>query len=110
MLTYRLQPRVLKLQQGEDLPFPAIEATIEIKLGSASAAGMWEGYGRTVVHERKAEMLYDSNTGRMLFKCDPPLETLDVTKASPEVTFTMKGDVLRYLGPCGSNEALSGLI
>jgi hypothetical protein len=101
MLTYQLQSRVFKIEEGEGFTFPD-KAEIELKLGPATAFGTDVSPSRTVVRARAFRLTINANTGRWLGKSDPPLEQLEVFYQSPESKLSLSGDSLCYQFECQS--------
>lgn len=109
MLTYQLQPRVFRVEVANSFTFPN-ELTLELKYGPGTSFGTQGDHSRTLVMSRAAELSYNANTGRMLARSDPPLGPLEVVITSPETTFELKGDVLRYRSHCQRKQDLEGVI
>lgn len=109
MLTYQLQDRVFRVEDDGPLEFPN-QVEIEMKLGPPEAFGTSDGFSRLVIFGRKARLLWNSNTGRLQTRSEPPLEPLDVMVETPVQHLTLKGDVLRYKGPCQDSSELEGIL
>ena len=109
LLTYLLHERVFRADEGKELEFPA-ELTVTVNLAPATVFGTGHDYGRLLVHNTKAHMLWNANTGRIQCKSDKPLSPLDVTIESDTTKFRLKGDVLIYQCPCEDLDQLLGCL
>ena len=109
MLTYQLQPRLFRLKRADSLTFPN-ELTLELKYAPGTSFGTQADHSRTLVRARKAQLLYNANTGRALARSDPPLRPLEVVITSPETSLELKGDILQYRSHCQSKQDLEGVI
>lgn len=107
MLTYQLQDRVIRMLNEAPPEFPA-QVSIELVLGPLSAFGMASEPGRLVVTGHKAEVFWNSNTGRSYAISDPPLQPLDVTLQAPGQRISIRGNILRYETECEDIEQLNG--
>lgn len=112
MLTYQIQTRTLKIENGVPFEFPGT-AIIDIEFEPASTFGAEDSLGRMIVRGRKAKVFFNANTGRMVAKSTPPLEPIEVifrdeTKGENQVEF--RGNVLRITAECQSLEELHGII
>lgn len=109
MLTYLLHERVFKADEEKKLKFPNT-LTVTVKLAPASVFGTGNEYSRLVVHQSKANLIWNSNTGRVQCKSDPPLSPLKVVIDGPDTKFSLVGDTLTYTCPCEDNDQLVGCL
>ena len=109
MLTYQLQDRIIRMIEEAPPEFPA-QVSIELGLGPLSAFGMASEPGRLVVTGHKAEVLWNSNTGRTVALSDPPLQPLDVTLEVPDRRMSLQGNILRYEIKCEDIDQLNGAL
>jgi len=109
VLTYQLQSRAFKLEEGTGFAFPGY-AEIELKLAPATAFGTDTSPGRTVVRARKASVVINANTGRWQAKSDPSLEPLEALYDMPQSSVSLAGDILRYTFQCNDVAQLESTI
>lgn len=109
MLTYLLHERVFRAKDNKELIFPNT-LIVRAKLSPPTVFGVANEYGRLVVHESKANLIWNANTGRVQGKSEPPLSPLDVTVESPNTNFSLKGDLLTYTCPCEDYDHLLGCL
>ena len=87
MLTYLLHERVFKGEEGKQLEFPNT-LLVTAKLSPPVIFGVENDYSRLVVHESKAHIIWNANTGRIQSKSEPSLSP-DVTVEQPETKFVL---------------------
>lgn len=109
MLTYLLHERVFKAEESKQLEFPNT-LVVTAKLSPPVIFGVGNDYSRLVVHESKAHMIWNANTGRIQSKSEKPLSPLDVTVEGNDTKFVLQGDVLTYTLTCGSLDQLLGCL
>jgi hypothetical protein len=109
MLTYLLHERVFKAEENKQLEFPNT-LVVTAKLSPPVIFGVGNDYSRLVVHQSKAHLIWNANTGRVQCKSEPPLSPLDVTVEGPETKFILRGDELTYIFSCKSLDQLLGCL
>lgn len=109
MLTYLLHERVFRAEENKRLEFPNT-LTVTAKLSPPVIFGAGNDYSRLVVHQSKAHLIWNANTGRVQSKSEPSLPPLDVTITGPETKFVLKGDLITYTLPCESLDQLIGCL
>lgn len=109
MLTYLLHERVFRAEENKQLEFPNT-LVVTAKLSPPVIFGVGNDYSRLVVHQSKAHLIWNANTGRVQCKSEPPLSPLDVTVVGPDTKFILQGDTLTYTCPCESLDQLLGCL
>lgn len=109
MLTYLLHDRIFRSDKTEKLSFPN-QLKVYVKLAPPESFGTKDGYSRLILHNRKASLLWNANTGRVVSRSDPPLEPLEVILESPNTRFSMSGDSIEYNCPCEDLDHLIGCL
>ena len=109
MLTYQLQDRVIRMIDQAPPEFPS-QTSVKLVFGPLSAFGAANEPGRLVIRGHRANVLWDSNTGRTVVQADPPLEPLDVTVETPNQRMTLVGNTLQYEFECHDIDELNGVL
>ncbi|MBK8062484.1 MAG: hypothetical protein IPK33_32585 [Gemmatimonadetes bacterium] len=109
MLTYRIRPRVLRLEGDKAPSFPA-RVTVRCHFSPLQPFGSGIDGGRTARRSSPASAYFDANTGQHSIVSRPPLEPLDATWDSDSQRFSFCGAVLSHEREIASLEELSGLI
>lgn len=105
MLTYQLQKRVLSVEEGGRLTYPA-DLNLELLLDPAAAFGCAHEPGRIGVAHQEIEAHFDSNLGRGAIQPAEPLPRVDVEVRQPGVVIRLEGNRLRYQACVASREQL----
>ena len=95
MLTYQLQTRIFKIEEGGRFKFPN-KVLLEVKFAPGTSFGTDAAPSRTLVRAREATVIINSNTGRWLAQSRPPLERLEVVVETPSSRLSLNGDKLKY--------------
>jgi len=93
LLTYRIRPRVFRIDPPKDVQFPA-ECLIRMFFSPLQPFGMQADGGRTAVFKVAAQAIFNSNTGIHWIESKEPLKPLDVTITSPTRHIELKGNRL----------------
>jgi len=109
MLTYLLHERVFRADESKKLEFPNT-LIVTAKLAPSTVFGAGDEYSRLVVYQSKANLIWNSNTGRVQCKSDPPLSPLEVIVEGPDTKFSLLGDTLNYTCHCKNLEQLAGCL
>jgi hypothetical protein len=109
MLTYQVRPRVLKLEEGHTLPFPA-DGEVHFYFSPLQPFGVEAEGGHTAVQNVAASVLFNANTGAHSVESKQPLAPLNLTIEEPNRIVRMIGNVLTISQLYESNQQLTELI
>jgi hypothetical protein len=109
MLTYQLQSRVYRINDGDVLFFPN-DVEIEILLEPPEPFGAATCPSRTAVKGHKANVRYDANTGRGTIQSDPPLLPIEVILEYTNLRFEIRGNKMLVQTMCDSARDLDELL
>ena len=109
MLTYQLQSRIYRINDGDTLVFPN-DVTIEMLFEPAEPFGAATGPSRTAVRGHKAKVLYNANTGRGIIQSDPPLMPIEVILDYTNLCFKLRGNKMLVQTHCDIARDLDELL
>jgi hypothetical protein len=92
MLTYRIRPRVLKIDPPKDVSFPA-DVCVRFHFEPKQPFGGTSDGGRTAAKDTPATALFNANTGHHSIESRPPFERVSVVLTSPDQTIDQTGAV-----------------
>jgi hypothetical protein len=109
MLTYQVRPRVFRIAEGQNLPFPA-DGEVRFYLAPLQPFGLEAGGGRTAVRAVAASVLFNANTGAHTVESQTPLQPLDLTIEEPNRIIRVQGNILTVSQSFGSNRELTEVV
>jgi hypothetical protein len=110
MLTYQLQKRVFKTENGEFFSFPN-NVEIEISLEPSEQFGLGNKPSRTVLPGTKGKIVVDLNVGKSSYLSDSPLDNPIKSKIEYDnLTLEMVGNKLYCKSECKDLNSLNELI
>lgn len=110
MLTYQLQRRIYRLDDGTAFSFPSdVEITLELL-----PPGVFGGDGsdplRTVKKDTALRLTWNANNGSWFVQPSEALEPVDVSIEMPLTTFRCVGNTATYRMHCGNLQSLDDAI
>jgi hypothetical protein len=109
MLTYQVRQRVLRLEGGQSLPFPA-EGHVKFHLLPKQPFGTEAGGGQTAVRGVAASAYFNANSGAHSIESKQPLDPLDVKVHELGRTISLLGNELTISQTFESNQQLTETI
>lgn len=109
MLTYQLQSRVYRINDGDALVFPN-DIAIEMLFEPPEPFGAATCPSRTAVRGHEAKVLHDANTGRGTIQSDPPLMPIEVILEYTNMCFKLRGNKMLVQTRCDSARDLDELL
>lgn len=109
MLTYQIRSRVLRLEEAEEICFPAAGA-VTFTFGPLQPFGVEASGGRTGIRAVEAKVLFNANTGSHSIESNRPLHPLEVEIEESARQLVLRGNTLTIEQRFESNAQLTALI